>query len=83
MTVVVMQSTPRAIVRVGNLGCSLFSVEWGHEGTPKAEISAGRQFADTGIDLANQMTPGPVPQPPTAPPFRAPWLYGNQPPELK
>jgi neutral ceramidase len=47
------------------------------------EISAGRQFADTGIDLANQMTPGPVPQPPPAPPFRSPWLYGNQPPELK
>jgi len=47
------------------------------------EISAGRQFADTGIDLANQMTPGPVPQPPLAPPFRAPWLYGNQPPEFK
>jgi len=47
------------------------------------EISAGRQFADTGIELANQMTPGPIPQPPPAPPFRAPWLYGNQPPEVK
>jgi len=47
------------------------------------EISAGRQFAETGIELANQMTPSPVPQPPPAPPFRAPWLYGNRPPELK
>jgi hypothetical protein len=47
------------------------------------EISAGRQLADTGIELANQMTPGPIPQPPSAPSFRAPWLYGNLPPELK
>jgi hypothetical protein len=47
------------------------------------EISAGRQFADVGIQLANQMTPGPIPQPPPAPPFRAPWSYGNLKPELK
>ncbi|MBI5774082.1 MAG: hypothetical protein HZA89_10115 [Verrucomicrobia bacterium] len=47
------------------------------------EVSAGRQFANTGIALANQMTPGPVPQPPPAPPFRAAWAYGNLPPELK
>ena len=47
------------------------------------EISAGRQFADTGIELANQMTPGPIPQPPPAPPFRAAWSYGNLPPEVK
>ena len=47
------------------------------------EISAGRQFADTGITLANQMTPGPIPQPPPAPPFRAAWSYGNLPPEVK
>lgn len=47
------------------------------------EISAGRQFADAGIELANQMNPGPIPQPPPAPPFRAAWSYGNLPPETK
>ncbi|MSU51301.1 MAG: hypothetical protein EXS37_19805 [Opitutus sp.] len=47
------------------------------------EVSAGRQFANIGIELANQMTPGRIPQPPPAPPFRAPWAYGNLPPELK
>lgn len=47
------------------------------------DVSAGRQFANTGIALANEMTPGPIPQPPPAPPFRAPWAYGNLPPELK
>lgn len=47
------------------------------------EITAGRQFADVGIELANQMTPGPVPLPPPAPPYRAPWSYGNVPPEVK
>lgn len=47
------------------------------------EVTAGRQFADTGIELANQMMPGKVPMPPPPPPFSAPWEYGNQPPELK
>lgn len=47
------------------------------------EITAGRQMAETGIELANQMTPGPIPLPPSAPPYRAPWSYGNVPPELK
>ena len=47
------------------------------------EISAGRQFATTGIELANQMTPGPVPAPPPPPPFKAPWSYGNVAPELE
>ena len=47
------------------------------------EITAGRQFANVGIELANQMTPGAIPLPPPAPPYRAPWSYGNVPPELK
>jgi hypothetical protein len=46
------------------------------------EVSAGRQFADTGIKLANEMTPGKIPVPGPPPPFRAPWSYGNLPPEL-
>jgi neutral ceramidase len=47
------------------------------------EVSAGRQLANTGIELANKMTPGPVPLPPPAPAFRVPWQYGNVPPELE
>lgn len=47
------------------------------------EPTAGRQFADTGVDLAKRMTPGKVPELPKAPPFTAPWSYGNNPPELK
>lgn len=46
------------------------------------EVSAGRQFANTGIQLANTMTPGIVPVPPPPPPFKGPWTYGNLPPEL-
>jgi len=46
------------------------------------EVSAGRQFADTGIKLANEMTPGKIPVPGPPPPFRTPWSYGNLPPEL-
>lgn len=47
------------------------------------EVSAGRQFANAGIELANQMKPGVVPQPPPPPVFGTPWSYGNVPPELK
>ena len=46
-------------------------------------ITAGRTFADTGITLARELKPGPVPEPPRAPPFSAPWSYGNVPPELE
>jgi len=46
------------------------------------EVSAGRQFANTGIELANQMTPGDIPLPPPPPPFKAPWAYGDLPPQL-
>ncbi len=48
------------------------------------EITAGRQFRDVGIELAKQLTPGPLPERPLAPPFKgAGWLYGNQPPQVK
>lgn len=47
------------------------------------EISAGRQFIETGLGLAKPMTPGKVPEPPKAPPFTAPWAYGNVRPELR
>lgn len=47
------------------------------------EITAGRQMANTGIELANQMTPGPVPEPPAVVPTKVPWGYGAVPPELQ
>jgi neutral ceramidase len=47
------------------------------------EITAGRQFADTGIALAKAMTPGKVPELPRVPAPGAPWGYGAVRPELK
>ncbi len=47
------------------------------------EITAGRQFADTGIELAKSLTPGPVPELPKVPFSGRPWSYGNRGPELK
>jgi hypothetical protein len=45
--------------------------------------SAGRQIVDAAIELADQMTPGEVPQAPPAPAFSGTgWSYGNVPPEL-
>lgn len=44
---------------------------------------AGRQMAEAGLRLAARMKPGQVPVPPPAPPFTAPWNYGNRPPELR
>jgi hypothetical protein len=46
------------------------------------EITAGRQIVEAAIELAGQLEPGPVPEPPKAPPFKAPWSYGNVPPEI-
>jgi hypothetical protein len=46
------------------------------------EPTAGRQLANAGLELARLMTPGAVPEPPPATPFREPWSYGNVPPEL-
>lgn len=46
------------------------------------EITAGTQMRDAGIELARQLTPGPVPEPPRRPPFTGkPWPYGNVPPQ--
>lgn len=47
------------------------------------EISAGRQFAETGITLARQMTPGPAPEPPKLTAPGKPWAYGNVGPQLQ
>lgn len=41
--------------------------------------TAGRTIANTGIALANQLTPGPMPEAPKAKPFSAPWRYGDVP----
>lgn len=47
------------------------------------EPTAGRQMADAGLELANQMTPGAPPEPAKAPPFKGgAWTYGSVPPEL-
>ena len=46
------------------------------------EITAGRQMVEAGLELAGRMSPGRVPEPPKAAPFREPWSYGNVPPEL-
>lgn len=45
------------------------------------EVGAGRKIVETGLELAAQMKPGPMPQRANAPPFRQPWSYGNVPPE--
>ena len=47
------------------------------------EISAGRQFADNGVGLISEMTPGPLPEFPKIKEPGRPWPYGNVPPELK
>ena len=43
---------------------------------------AGRRLIEAGLELAASMKPGKVPEPAIAPPFQAPWSYGNVPPEL-
>jgi hypothetical protein len=46
------------------------------------EITAGTQMRDVGIELARQLKPGAVPEPPRSPPFTGkPWPYGNVPPQ--
>jgi neutral ceramidase len=46
------------------------------------EPSAGRQMIEAGLELIKQLHPGEIPQPRPAPPFKAPWSYGNVPAEL-
>ncbi len=47
-------------------------------------ITAGTQIVRASLELARSLKPGPVAQPPPAPPFNGqPWSYGNVPPELK
>ena len=45
------------------------------------EVTAGRQIVETSLELAKKMTPGEVPMPPPAPPFRGP--RPPVPPELE
>ena len=52
-------------------------------GYSNLDVTAGRQIANTGIQLANEMKPGPVPQPPPAASWKAPWTYGAVSPELE
>lgn len=47
------------------------------------EITAGSQMRDAGLELARQLTPAKLPQPPLAPPFKQPWSYGAVPPQVK
>jgi hypothetical protein len=46
------------------------------------EPTAIRQIVDTCVRMAGQMTPGPLPKPPKAPPFGGAWPYGSVPPEI-
>jgi neutral ceramidase len=45
--------------------------------------SAGKLIADLGIELANQLKPGPIPEPDLAEPFKEAWQYGSVPPETE
>jgi len=55
------------------------------------EVTAGQQMVDVGIELAQAMKPGSLPEPSRAEPFKReagsigsePWEYGNVPPETE
>ncbi|HEV8334921.1 MAG TPA: hypothetical protein VGR67_00705 [Candidatus Polarisedimenticolia bacterium] len=47
------------------------------------EPTAGRAMLEAGLELSGRLTPGKTPLPPPAPPFKAPWSYGNVPPEVR
>lgn len=46
------------------------------------EVTAGTQFMNAGLELAAKMKAAPLPERPNGP-VGKPWLYGNQPPQLK
>lgn len=47
------------------------------------EPAAGQLMTQAALEMASQLKPGTVPTPPQAPRFKAPWSYGNVPPEVK
>jgi neutral ceramidase len=47
------------------------------------DITAGTQFLKAGVELAQSLTPMALPKRPLAPPFKAPWSYGNVPPQTR
>jgi hypothetical protein len=50
-------------------------------GYSNLEVGAGTRIVNALLELAGQLTPGRLPSPPSAPPFKAPWTYGSVPPE--
>ena len=45
------------------------------------EITAGTQISKASVELISGLKPGPMPERPKAPPYTAPWAYGNLPPQ--
>jgi len=46
------------------------------------KVNAGDNIVNALLDLANELTPGDVPEPPKIDPTNARWTYGNVPPEV-
>jgi hypothetical protein len=69
----------RLVVALVALGALAVARAFGAPAAP-AGIKAG--FADTGIQLANELKPGPVPEFPRITAPGQPWRYGNVPPEV-
>jgi hypothetical protein len=47
------------------------------------EITAGKQFVESGLELTRGMKPGKVPERPLAPAWKEPWNYGHVPPQVE
>jgi len=47
------------------------------------EVAAGTKMVRACVALARSLTPGAVPEPPKAPPFKKGWEYGTVPPEVE